>query len=318
VKIDKSLVLNKLSDIDETIRSLRALGLPRAVYDELSKNDEPDLNPHELCVLGDLIDLEPLELIGPKDIANLMKSLPIASENSNNNELDSHLINTVSLDTIKANFYSAAANTSAEIDISSRQHLLTEREIDEWAALKGSKHLKPMIGWISLLPESVLIDVAEKLQLFEQGLKNLTLDKIEMSENLSSLNDLISYAERVKKAEQIDDLFVDERYEIFYKRLERPLVFSEISGDYRQTGKHDHTIVSEDQYDYELKPVITRHCFIVAPKQNKKLKGCLIFKAARDTKHQHFFEVDFNDNYIDAKTWLKYKKPVVSIEEPGD
>ena len=318
MKIDKSIVETKISDKGETIRSLRALGLPRAVYDELSKNDEPDLTPYELCILGDLIDAEPLDLIGPEDVGVLMKTLMIASENSNNHELDPHLINTASLDTIKANFHSAAANSSAAIDIVSRQHLLTEREIAEWEALKGSRHLAPKIGWISLLPETVLIDVAEKLKLFEQGMRNLTRAKIKMSESLSSLDTLISYADRVKQSEQIDELFLDERYEIFYKRLERPLIFSEISGDYLQTAKNDHSIVNEDQYDYELQPLITRHCFIIAPKQNKKFKGCLIFKAARDTKQQHFFHVDHNENYIDSETWLKYKKPFISKDEPGD
>ncbi|MDC0052823.1 hypothetical protein OAK05_01020 [Gammaproteobacteria bacterium] len=318
MKIDKSIVETKISDKGETIRSLRALGLPRAVYDELSKNDEPDLTPYELCILGNLIDVEPLDLIGPEDVAVLMKTLLIASENSTNDELDPHLIITASLDTIKTEFHAAAANSSAEIDIKSRQHLLNGREIAEWGALKGSKHLQPKIGWISLLPEGVLIDIAEKLKLFEAGMINLTMNKMKMSEKLSSLDTLVKYAEAVNSSEQLDELFIDERYEIFYKRLERPLVFSEISADYVQTPAGDVRPEEEHQYDYELQPLITRHCFIVAPKQNQKSKGCLIFNAARKTVHHHKFTVDLGSSYIDAENWHKHKKQFISKEEPGD
>lgn len=318
MKVDKSIVETKISDKGETIRSLRALGLPRAIYDELSKNDEPDLTPYELCILGDLIDSEPLDLIGPEDVGVLMKTLLIASENSTNDELDPHLINTASLDTIKAEFHTAASNSSAEIDIKSRQHLLNGREIAEWGALKGSKHLKPMIGWISLLPEGVLIDIAEKLKLFEAGMINLTINKMKMSEKLSSLDTLVKYAQAVNSSEQLDELFTDERYEIFYKRLERPLAFSEISGDVVQTSVSDMSYVNEHQYDYELQPLITRHCFIVAPKQNQKSKGCLIFNAARETAQHHNFIADREPSYIDAENWHKHKRQFISKEEPGD
>jgi hypothetical protein len=312
-------VMEQLANTGATIRSLRDQGLPRASYNELSKNDEPDLTPYELCILGDLIDAEPLDLIGPEDVGVLMKTLLIASENSNNHELDPHLINTASLDTIKANFHSAAANSSAEIDIVSRQHLLTEREIAEWEALKGfKKDLAPKIGWISLLPEGVFIDIAEKLKLFEAGMKNLTINKMKMSENLSSLDTLVKYAEAVNKSEQLDELFTDERFEIFYKRLERPLAFSEISGDVLQTSASGISYVDEHQYDYELQPLMTRHCFIVAPKQNQKSKGCLIFNAARETVHHRRFLVDRDTPYIDAENWHKHKKQFISKEEPGD
>lgn len=313
MKIDKSLVLNKLSDMDETIRSLRALGLPRAVYDELSKNDEPDLNPHELCVLGDLIDLEPLDLIGPEDIANLMKSLPIASENSNNDELDAHLIIPTSLDDIKADFHSAATISAAAIDVQSRWPDLSAREIIEWEGIKDTKVCAPKIGWINLLPETVFVDVAEKLKLFQEGLENLTINKQEMSENLSTLAELLTYAEEINKLEQIDELFVDDRYDIFYKRVDRPMFFSECSYDYDVTRGSGYVPLAE--YHYVLKPQVTRHCFIVTPKQTSRTKACLIFKAARFTRFQVGFHVDDNENFIDVDTFKEFRQPIVAKEK---
>lgn len=80
MKIKMYVVEEKLAHMGKTIRSLRDEGLPRAVYNELSGNDEPDLSHYEICTLGNLIDEEPLNLIGPEEIASLMKSLPVASE----------------------------------------------------------------------------------------------------------------------------------------------------------------------------------------------------------------------------------------------
>jgi hypothetical protein len=318
VKIKMYVVEEKLAHMGKTIRSLRDEGLPRAVYNELSGNDEPDLSHYEICTLGNLIDEEPLNLIGPEEIASLMKSLPVASELPNPKTLNPKLLAMSRLENITDQYHSSIVNPSSEIDINSRLHKLNEREVSEWEALKGSKYILPKVGWINLLPEDLFVSVAEKLKSFENGLRTLSKKKMKMAENLASLDTLLNYAEEVNKAGQIEEFFTDERYQIFYKRLDRPLVFHEIEMHVVQTSSTEYEEVGLEGYDYELRPIVTRHCFIVAPSQMSRSKGCIIFNASPHSEAINHFASSFNENpLIDSENWKKYSKKIVQTEEPG-
>lgn len=294
--VNKELVTQALNDSEKSLRSIRDSGISRAAYNELSRSSAPNLKLSDIVILARLLNKEPLRFMEKSSVRNLVDILPTASEMQDKGNLETFLVPLTDLETIKASLLDSAGLATPSLDISSRVTQLSSRAKVEWEGISGTgkfadsnafNKLNPGFAWISLLPDDHIGDISESLLAFQSGLEGYLKTKTELSDRAMSLDQLIAEARKRTETNLIEEYFSNGYYQIYHKRIDRPLYITEHKGYYDETG----TAETVSTYSYELQPLVSRHFFIVAPPFDKN--DALILRASVHSEATIYFNPDF-------------------------
>lgn len=325
LKISKKIIDEKVKNLGTSFRALRDFGLSRNAYENLTKESKPKIRIEELCLLGKLLHEEPLSLLDDGDndneqtMSRIRNANEVPSDNKHRSGRKQYLLVPSNVDDIKREILDSHENLVFEAAARHDQDKgsWNERKLAELEMFRENKQfLEPSRSWINLLEESKFLEVSKQLETFDTGLDNLIKVQIRANKNHErSLQSIKNHAQRVVSLEQLDDRFTyNDAFMIYHLRADLPLKFSEV-GFVMDSIKESH--IPAEEYRYEYEPMVTHHCFVVAPKipiaKIALETECMILNTVTHMHKYRSFQIDFRElPLIDEEI---YKKYMVKIPE---
>jgi DNA-binding Xre family transcriptional regulator len=248
-------------------------GLTRTETDGLCK-EGTELSLKTLYILAQELDREVEDIV--EYPGELKANLPFASEPSVRSDGSIyHVLKSLSVEEIKSEYLKAELCLLEDDWLSSVD--ADSRVIKERASLAGSDILKSKISWISKVGPDLVAKHGDTFKELESELERYANLKIKERTQHQSLEQLISNAEEII---EYDSSSTDSSggswnkrltadFCVFYKAIVRPLSITELSIGNRMGLEPnvdlDYQYQRKPYYQFEVKPQVCHHFFIIAP-----------------------------------------------------